>query len=92
MINRTILKNLQEALAVFPVVLLCGARQVGKSTLVLSLCEHYITLDDITQLDGAWKDPRRFIQELLRPIVIEEIQKAQELLMAINVFCKNIKM
>ena len=92
MINRSILQDLQEALAVFPVVLLCGARQVGKSTLVLSLREHYITLDDITQLDGAREDPKRFIQELPCPIVIEEIQKALELLMAINVFCKNIKM
>jgi predicted AAA+ superfamily ATPase len=84
MINRTILKDLQEALAVFPVVLLCGARQVGKSTLVLSLCEHYITLDDITQLDGARADPKRFIQDLPRPIVIDEIQKAPELLPAIK--------
>ena len=84
MINRTILKDLQEALTVFPVVLLCGARQVGKSTLVLSLCEHYITLDDITQLDGARADPKRFIQDLPRPIVIDEIQKAPELLLAIK--------
>ena len=84
MINRTILQDLQESLAVFPVVLLCGARQVGKSTLVLSLREHYITLDDITQLDGAREDPRRFIQELPRPIVIDEIQKAPELLPAIK--------
>ena len=84
MINRTILKDLQESLAVFPVVLLCGARQVGKSTLVLSLCEHYITLDDITQLDGARADPKRFIQDLPRPIVIDEIQKAPELLPAIK--------
>jgi hypothetical protein len=84
MINRTILKDLQEALAVFPVVLLCGARQVGKSTLVLSLCEHYITLDDITQLDGARADPKLFIQDLPRPIVIDEIQKAPELLPAIK--------
>lgn len=84
MINRTILKDLQEAMAVFPVVLLCGARQVGKSTLVLSLCEHYITLDDITQLDGARADPKRFIQDLPRPIVIDEIQKAPELLPAIK--------
>jgi predicted AAA+ superfamily ATPase len=78
------MKDLQEALAVFPVVLLCGARQVGKSTLVLSLCEHYITLDDITQLDGARADPKRFIQDLPRPIVIDEIQKAPELLPAIK--------
>lgn len=84
MINRTLLRDLQEALAVFPVVLLCGARQVGKSTLVLSLCEHYITLDDITQLDGARADPKRFIQDLPRPIVIDEIQKAPELLPAIK--------
>ena len=84
MINRSILQELQEALVVFPVVLLCGARQVGKSTLVLSLREHYITLDDITQLDGAREDPKRFIQELPRPIVIDEIQKAPELLPAIK--------
>ena len=84
MINRSILQDLQEALVVFPVVLLCGARQVGKSTLVLSLREHYITLDDITQLDGAREDPKRFIQELPRPIVIDEIQKAPELLPAIK--------
>ena len=63
---------------------MCGARQVGKSTLVLSLCEHYITLDDITQLDGARADPKRFIQDLPRPIVIDEIQKAPELLPAIK--------
>jgi hypothetical protein len=52
--------------------------------LVLSLCEHYITLDDITQLDGARADPKRFIQDLPRPIVIDEIQKAPELLPAIK--------
>ncbi len=53
MINRTILKDLQEALAVFSVELLCGVRQVVKSTLVLSLCEYYITLDDINQFDDS---------------------------------------
>ena len=67
MINSSILQDLQEALAVFPVVLLCGARQVGKSTLVLWLREHYITLDDITLWDDAREDPRRFIQELPCP-------------------------
>ena len=67
MINRSILQDLQEALAVFPVFLLCGADQVGKSTLVLSLREHYITLEDITQLDGAREDPRRFIQDCHAP-------------------------
>ena len=84
MINRSILQDLQESLSVFPVVLLCGARQVGKSTLVLSLREHYIKLDDITQLDGARENPRCFIQELPRLIVIDEIQKAPELLPAIK--------
>ena len=65
-------------------MLLTGARQVGKSTLAISLDYHYITLDDITQLDGALEDPRRFIQELPRPVVIDDIQKAPELLTAIK--------
>ena len=59
MIKRSILRHIEEALEIFPVVLLTGARQVGKSTLALSLREHYITLDDITQLDGAKTDPER---------------------------------
>lgn len=84
MIKRSISPQIEDALAAFPVVLLSGARQVGKSTLALSLGYHYITLDDITQLDGALTDPIRFVESLPRPVVIDEIQKAPNLLAAIK--------
>ncbi len=84
MIKRSILPTLHTALETFPVVLLTGARQVGKSTIAMTLEREYVTLDDITRFDGAKYDPRRFVQELPRPVVIDEIQKVPELLVAIK--------
>jgi predicted AAA+ superfamily ATPase len=68
----------------FPVVLLTGARQVGKSTLALRVMDNYITLDDIATYSSAKADPRSFIQGLKKPVVIDEVQKAPELLNAIK--------
>lgn len=79
---------LQESIALalqhFPSVLITGARQCGKSTLAMGLCENYITLDDITVLSLAKSDPVMFISRLKCPIIIDEIQKAPELLSAIK--------
>jgi uncharacterized protein len=89
MIQRTITQHLLDALADTPVVLLNGARQTGKSTLVQSITEHshparYITLDDATVLAAARNDPPGFLAGLDGPIVIDEIQKAPELFPAIK--------
>lgn len=84
MISRTQQRFLIESLEIFPVVLLTGARQVGKSTLAMNLDFPYVTLDDISRYDSAKFDPRRFIKELPRPVIIDEIQKVPELLPAIK--------
>lgn len=69
----------------FPVVYLTGARQVGKSTLALSMLDNYITLDDTTVYTSAKADPILFINNLKKPVVIDEIQKSPELISAIKI-------
>ena len=67
-------------------VLIVGPRRAGKTTLVRKMGEAgrtYITLDDQTALDAAQSDPAGFIRGLDRAI-IDEIQRAPDLLLAIK--------
>jgi predicted AAA+ superfamily ATPase len=79
----------EEALADTPVVLLVGARQVGKTTLVQSLIhDRYparsFTLDDATVLAAVRADPAGFIAASAQPLAIDEVQHAPELFPAIK--------
>jgi len=77
--------SIREALNYFPVVLITGARQVGKSTLALHMeGYHYVTLDDLTLFSAAQNDPVGAIASLPKPVIIDEIQKAPNLLVAIK--------
>lgn len=82
---RIVKSIISYAMKYFPVVLLTGARQVGKSTLAMSFMDNYITLDDIAIYSSAKTDPGLFIQNLKKPVVIDEIQKLPELLTAIKI-------
>jgi predicted AAA+ superfamily ATPase len=86
MLKRRVLARLEESLADTPVVLLKGARQVGKSTLVQMLVseDQYLTLDDATLLAAAQTDPVAFIHRARGRLVIDEIQRAPGLLLAIK--------
>lgn len=78
--------RVREVLADTPVALVVGPRRAGKTTLVRRMAEEshtYITLDDDTTLDFARSDPSGFIRRLDRAI-IDEIQRAPELLLAIK--------
>ena len=86
MLKRVISQELEKALKFSPVVLIAGARQVGKSTLVSKLKREYIVLDDITQLDAALHDPQGYIKRVLKPVTIDEIQKAPQLLTSIKLY------
>jgi predicted AAA+ superfamily ATPase len=86
MYQRFVERRAQEALSDTPVVLIVGPRRAGKTTLVRKLGEagrDYITLDDQTTLDAARSDPVGFIRGLDRAI-IDEIQRAPDLLLAIK--------
>ena len=86
---RNITPKIVEALADTPVVMINGSRQTGKSTLAKSLISNkhlgrYITLDDATSLAAAKHDPAGFISGLGESTVIDEIQRAPELFLAIK--------
>ncbi|MCL1803169.1 MAG: AAA family ATPase [Eubacteriaceae bacterium] len=78
-IEDTIL-NISET---FPAMLVTGARQVGKTTLLTELAEKdrtYVTLDDPDTRRIAKADPALFMQRYTPPLIIDEIQYAPEIL------------
>lgn len=84
-INRMIMSDLKNYLNYFPVLLISGARQVGKSTLALHLdIKNYITLDDINMYEMAKNDPKGFIEKLEKPVVIDEVQRLPQLMITIK--------
>ena len=83
---RRIEARIAEALSDTPVVLIAGPRQAGKTTLVRQLATvgmRYLTLDDELTLLSAKDDPVGMIRSLDRAI-IDEIQRAPQLLLAIK--------
>ena len=74
----------------FPVVRVCGARQVGKTTLLKRIAEtdksiNYVTLDYPKLRQLAKEDPELFLQQYSAPLIIDEIQYAPELLPFIKI-------
>lgn len=81
--ERTLGGHLAKASRQFPVVLVTGARQVGKTTLLRRMSEPkrtYVSLDDPRLLALAREDPALFFQRFRPPLLIDEIQYAPELL------------
>jgi hypothetical protein len=62
-INRKLESSILEASRSFPVVVLTGPRQTGKSTLLQTIFPHhnYLTFDDMMLRSGAISDPALFI-------------------------------
>lgn len=76
---------IREALQDTPAILVNGPRQSGKTTLVRQLADQmsYYTLDDVSTLSVAEKDPVGFVETLDRAI-IDEIQRAPKLMLALK--------
>lgn len=73
------IKNVSDT---FKVLLITGPRQVGKTTLLLSLKPdnmNYVTLDDVNLRRQAQEDPKMFLEEHPWPLLIDEAQYAPEL-------------
>ena len=73
----------------FPVILINGARQTGKTTLVLELVDEkggirYETLDDVALLAAVKRDPVGFIRQFSEPVIIDEVQRAFEIFLPIK--------
>ncbi|MFV2064313.1 MAG: ATP-binding protein [Chloroflexota bacterium] len=86
---RHLTERVREALVDRPVVILIGPRQAGKSTLALQLVNdgtlvRYVTLDDAVTRSAARDDPLGFLAGLPHGSVIDEIQHAPDLYLAIK--------
>lgn len=88
-IKRASEETVRQVSKMFPVLLLTGPRQVGKTTLLQRLAEEekkegidrkYVTLDDPDVRFLAKRDPALFLQRFSPPVLIDEIQYATELL------------
>lgn len=85
--NRLILPDLEQALKSFPVVLLTGPRQTGKTELLKhSFPYSYFTLDALDVRAQAVRDPRSFFVSEEKKLIIDEIQEAPELLSYVKEF------
>ncbi|MEE0397785.1 MAG: ATP-binding protein [Lachnospiraceae bacterium] len=82
-IKRNLEKVVAQVTKEYPVVLVTGPRQVGKTTMLQKLMEGtdrgYVTLDDLNDRSLAKNDPELFLQLHKPPVLIDEVQYAPEL-------------
>lgn len=87
-IKRQIEDYLLNCLANYPSVLVTGARQVGKTTMISHLLEdkgyHFVSLDDEEERALAKKSPSKFLDAHPAPLIIDEVQYAPKLFDAIE--------
>ena len=89
MLKRTISDTIIRISSFWPVLLLTGPRQAGKSSLLNMLkgdVRKYVSLDDIPARDLARNDPRAFIQKYEPPVIIDEVQYAPDLFSYIKIW------
>lgn len=82
-IKRLLEKDIIENSKSFPVILICGPRQVGKTTILEKLSNrqiNYVSLDDPLERKSAIEDPSLFLETHKAPLIIDEIQYATDLL------------
>ena len=80
MIRRDIQKELKQLLKEYPVVVILGPRQSGKTTLAKSLRYQYCNLEEPETRHLAAEDPKAFLHPMTKPVILDEIQRAPELL------------
>ena len=88
-IARNLEKVVLEVTKEYPVVLVTGPRQVGKTTMLQKLMEgtdrNYVSLDDLNERNLAKTDPEMYLQLHKPPILIDEVQYAPELFVYIKI-------
>ncbi len=82
-IRRNLESVVEQVTKEYPVVLLTGPRQVGKTTMLRQLMQGtdrgYVSLDTLQERDLAKRDPELFLQSHPAPLLIDEVQYAPEL-------------
>lgn len=80
-IERIISKQIIDAASQFPAITVTGARQVGKTSLLLKIYPSYsfVTLDLPSAAELAERQPEEFIKRYPPPVVIDEVQYAPKI-------------
>ncbi len=90
-IKRHLERKFLSVNSAFKAILLTGARQVGKSTMLKHLAKKYkrdyVSMDDIQNRELVQSDPKLFFQMYKPPIIIDEVQKAPEIFDYIKIIC-----
>ena len=86
MYPRNAAHHLQQLFAAFPVVVITGARQVGKTTLLRQVFPtlDYVVFDASLDLEQARSEPELFLKNHPAPVILDEIQYAPELVASIK--------
>lgn len=83
-IQRHLESQIKETSRFYPVLMVCGQRQVGKSTMLYHIKEEerrYVTLDDGNARRLAEKDPQLFFETYGSPLLIDEFQRVPSILL-----------
>jgi len=86
-IRRLLTDKLYKLVESFPVVVISGARQVGKSTLLqntLGIEAEIVVFDPVIDVENARQDPELFLNNHPTPLILDEIQYAPELVASIK--------
>lgn len=90
-IHRTLERKFLKMSRAFKAVMVTGARQVGKSTMLKHLAEGsgrtYVSMDDHDLRSLAEEDPKLFFQMYRPPLLIDEVQKAPALFEQMKIIC-----
>ena len=94
-ISRNIEEKLISMIDNYQVIMITGPRQVGKSTLLNYISRkldkkiNKVTLDDLILRNQAQEDPELFLRTHETPLIIDEFQRAPELLSYIKMIVDN---
>ena len=90
-IRRSLERKFLKMSSAFKAVMVTGARQVGKSTMLKHLAQDtgrvYVSMDDADVRELANRDPKLFFQMYQPPLLIDEVQKAPALFEQIKILC-----
>lgn len=93
--RRHIFSAVSRSINEYPITLITGARQVGKTTLVTIIERErgykYVSFDDTELLASVKANPKKFIKEHPAPIIFDEVQKAKELFPEIEAIVNEVR-
>lgn len=86
MLPRHVAPRLARLVETFPIVVVTGARQVGKTTLLADRLPgwDFVTFDPAVDVEGARADPDLFLSNHRGPLVLDEVQFAPEVVSALK--------